>query len=379
MYPPYTEFYPYEAVCQIPTQRRRVLEPVYYAPSISTSRRYVHPENYIEYVSHPRYYHTSSPSERYFTQSSRYPRAFEPDVGRSYIHPSHIDRAASFTPVINQIRLQPARESSQYKLLRPNNGALPLDYMRQSLPPPEASYGNPRRIHGQRLNNSVLDMHHLEYHPEYRVSARDSLNNHAARYSAQPWLQNALLQQEQHTLMMENQKKRLEEERRIRAIHLFILNRATKTIQRQWRLYCGRRRVKAAETIVNFIISQREIHQARKIKSSLRQLRDYGKEVEKIHDSQIPRVFEHPLKFDCSAGSAQQVPPIKENQIFLGCEEALLKMLVRIDGVESMDCMIIREVRKSLVQKVQSFLDKLDNYKVIQYEEYLQKQIKQVA
>ncbi|ORX92565.1 hypothetical protein K493DRAFT_354357 [Basidiobolus meristosporus CBS 931.73] len=152
------------------------------------------------------------------------------------------------------------------------------------------------------------------------------------------------------------------------AVQQFRYNRAVKLIQRQWRLYQQKRREEASRKIVGFIHARLEIRQAQQVLQHLRQLRSFETELDLTHERQAPRVFKRPLKFASdSTPESIKIPPVKENQCYLGYEDALLRLLMRIDGVDSIGSDIVRHARKSLVNKTQSLLDQLDEFKKSQY------------
>ncbi|ORY05311.1 hypothetical protein K493DRAFT_310995, partial [Basidiobolus meristosporus CBS 931.73] len=160
----------------------------------------------------------------------------------------------------------------------------------------------------------------------------------------------------------------LEAQRQQEAIQRFQRNRAAKIIQRQWRQHHERQRDEASKKIAEFIRSRIEIRQARQILQCLRTLHSFEDELNLLHERQGSRVFKHPLKFaPDSTPDSIKILPVKENQSYLGYEDALLKLLIRIDGVDSMGSGLVRTTRKSLVNKTQQFLDALDEYKKAQY------------
>ncbi|KAK9766760.1 hypothetical protein K7432_003921 [Basidiobolus ranarum] len=388
MYSPLYDFTsPYQTLYHIPTQRRRMPEPVYYAPSYYDQtepdeyyipqRRVLYPEQYIQRVSYPQYYRSRSPDEyEYRTVSSGRQQPFEPEFSGPHSFPRYEDyRSRQPSPhytssVRNPHNYEPSISSVQ--------ADSPFNTLHPVLPKPQTAYRQ-RPEQGQRIYDPFVDYRNRNQLYQHQYNTRES----NARQQQVPEFHQfnhphedniALKRQRQQQLMAEKHKAQLEEQKRNHAIQLFRLKRAAKVIQRQWRLYVQQRRERAAKKIAEFVISQIEIRQARKILIGLQQLRDYEKEIDQIKEQQGSKVLSHPLKFTSSSGDSIKVPAVKENQNYLGYEDALLKMLIRIDSVDSLGTDIIRDARRALVKKTQLFLDQLDDYKNEQYKEYIRSQ-----
>lgn len=121
----------------------------------------------------------------------------------------------------------------------------------------------------------------------------------------------------------------------------------------------------AAHKILNFIKNQTANKQTRKILNKLHILRIIENELEEIHKIK----YLGNLTFD--EEHEKQVLPISiENKRFLEHEDKIVKLLDKLDGVQSEGSDIIRERRKLLVKFAQILLGELDNEKEKQWKQW---------
>ncbi|KAK9696771.1 hypothetical protein K7432_012301 [Basidiobolus ranarum] len=313
---------PYMSFPRYPIQRRQSLynDPRVYYRRAQPEQYYVPERRVAHPTSYPLQYLTSSP-DTYYTQPARYSpseRDYDqlPDLEQDdFVHP-----------------FAPRRMNSKY--LQPQN--LPVN--------------SNRACHAKKpLSDDALKL---------KMGEEEVHRPQASNIS-------------QMSSRMEQEKKQRASLAENRKLLLQKRNEAARTIQHHWRLHHQKQLNAASRKISNFISSRIKIREAREILNCLRKLRAYEAEVDTIHERQSGRVFKHSLVFATSSEDPAKVLPVKENQNYLGYEDALLKMLIRIDEVDSMGSDIVRSTRKMLVKKTQSLLDQLDDYKSEQYEKFL--------
>ncbi|ORX82317.1 hypothetical protein K493DRAFT_388772 [Basidiobolus meristosporus CBS 931.73] len=351
MYSPLFGLNPMDAFRHYPVQRRIRQQPVwyyqqrqpeeYYAPQY----RVIHPCAYEYHLPHPQYYRPKRTEQYYVLPSRRFGEP-DPEFSGPYSHPVFIESQGMHQPYdfgVSRSDDELSSESEQED----------LDFMDSAFP---SAVHTPRRTLqarqqpriDQRSNDYILSQ------PSHRTPSRT-----VARH---------MHQTQDNSQLIAILKQRV-------TITEFQRKRAARLIQRQWRLHRQKRREEAARTIVQFIRSQLNIRKAQLILQRLRQLRNYENEVNLTYTYHAFNVFNNPLKFDAeSTPESMKLLPVKENRSYLGYEDALLKLLIRIDEIDSMDSEIVRCTRKSLVNKAQSLLDQLDEFKKTQYDQLMTNQ-----
>ncbi|KAK9679396.1 hypothetical protein K7432_016286 [Basidiobolus ranarum] len=252
-------------------------------------------------------------------------------------------------------------------------------------PSPDIYYIRPARYRpSERDYDQLLDSEHNTFvHPfaPVRMNSRHLQPQSRPVNCTRACCAKTPLRDDTHKSKLDEEEVRMEQEQRQRAslaenrkLLVQKRNEAARAIQYHWRLHHQKQLNEASSKISKFISSRIKIREAREILSCLRKLRAYEAEVDTIHERQSGRVFKHSLVFASSSEDPAKVLPVKENQNYLGYEDALLKMLIRIDEVDSMGSDIVRSTRKMLVKKTQSLLDQLDDYKTEQYAKFLHSQ-----
>ncbi|KAK9729410.1 hypothetical protein K7432_000288 [Basidiobolus ranarum] len=329
--PFYTHSSPFELFPWYPTHKRKACQSLY--PDISplfdrnqpdefypSKRRAVHPTTYRQHTVDPQYYCGLSPDE-YYTQSIT---DYSSESEQEQQFDSKDDLESEFShPFVSE---------------KTTSNPIPKPDSESDVKSPKSRHNKKSR----RRNTPKIDSDKKE-NRKHKSTKTSKVAKRKQRTSSA-------------------KKRKLQAHR---------LNEAAKVIQRQWRLHNQRQRNEASKKISQFIISQMKIHEAQQILKSLRKLRAYKAEVDTIYEKQSPGVFGRSLVFATSTNEPPKVLPVKENQKYLGYEDALLKMLIRIDEVDSMGSDIIRSTRKALVNKTQSLLDQLDEYKREQYSRLL--------
>lgn len=127
---------------------------------------------------------------------------------------------------------------------------------------------------------------------------------------------------------------------------------------------------RAAHKIFNFIKNQSVNKRTRKILNKLHLLGTIENELKEI------REMKNLGNLTFEGENGEQVLPISiENKRFLEYEDKIVKLLDKLDGIQSEGVDIIRERRKYVVKFAQTLLDELDNEKENQWKLFSENQL----
>lgn len=89
------------------------------------------------------------------------------------------------------------------------------------------------------------------------------------------------------------------------------------------------------------------------------------RELENMEKDRLPTVLKTPLQFKPSeqGGTLQLTATTPNNREFLGCEDAIMRIMIKLDTIESHGEEKIRNQRRSLVKRAEGMLEKLDEHK----------------
>lgn len=89
------------------------------------------------------------------------------------------------------------------------------------------------------------------------------------------------------------------------------------------------------------------------------------RELEDMEKDRLPTVLKTPLQFKPSeqGGTLQLTATTPNNREFLGCEDAIMRIMIKLDTIESHGDEKIRNQRRSLVKRAEGMLEKLDEHK----------------
>lgn len=88
-------------------------------------------------------------------------------------------------------------------------------------------------------------------------------------------------------------------------------------------------------------------------------------ELENTEENCLQTVLKTPLQFKASepGGTLQLTATTPNNREFLGCEDAIMRIMIKLDTIESHGDEKIRNQRRSLVKRAEGMLEKLDEHK----------------
>jgi hypothetical protein len=139
--------------------------------------------------------------------------------------------------------------------------------------------------------------------------------------------------------------------------------RATRVIQRWWRAKLAERRQhlemerqraleeqqnKAATVVTKTIRRAAACHRPKQILKSLKSLQEVKRSLDSLVSEYLDRVLQ---------------VPAQDNKEFLYLEDCLIKILIRLDAVESCGADEVRQARKDLIKNTQATLDRMDAHK----------------
>ncbi|KAI8149403.1 hypothetical protein BJV82DRAFT_587961 [Fennellomyces sp. T-0311] len=98
------------------------------------------------------------------------------------------------------------------------------------------------------------------------------------------------------------------------------------------------------------------------------QLQEIDRQLEDIRANRQAKVLSTPLHFQNKAGSLQLTATTPQNREFLGCEDEIMRNMLKLDTIDSNGDEGIRSERKALVKKAESLLEQLDEHKQQEWE-----------
>ncbi|KAI7886281.1 hypothetical protein K492DRAFT_177813 [Lichtheimia hyalospora FSU 10163] len=89
------------------------------------------------------------------------------------------------------------------------------------------------------------------------------------------------------------------------------------------------------------------------------------RELENMEHDRLHTVLKAPLQFKASepGGTLQLTATTPNNREFLGCEDAIMRIMIKLDTIESHGQEKVRNQRRSLVKRAEGMLEKLDEHK----------------
>ncbi|KAG2226437.1 hypothetical protein INT45_000605 [Circinella minor] len=90
--------------------------------------------------------------------------------------------------------------------------------------------------------------------------------------------------------------------------------------------------------------------------------------LEEIKATRLATVLKTPLHFENQSGTLQVTARTPSNRQFLGCEDEIMRLMLKLDTIESNGDEGIRGERRALVKKAEGMLEQLDEHKQIEWE-----------
>ncbi|KAI7857177.1 hypothetical protein BDC45DRAFT_501857 [Circinella umbellata] len=90
--------------------------------------------------------------------------------------------------------------------------------------------------------------------------------------------------------------------------------------------------------------------------------------LEEIKATRLNTVLKTPLHFENQSGTLQVTARTPSNRQFLGCEDEIMRLMLKLDTIESNGDEGIRGERRALVKKAEGMLEQLDEHKQIEWE-----------
>jgi len=137
-----------------------------------------------------------------------------------------------------------------------------------------------------------------------------------------------------------------------------IQTQAATTIQQAFRIHLSEKREQSAfilqRSLRNFKLKQ----EAKRVVKKLRLLSEISSQVESFRQQYESKVLSKPV-FERNANTGALLP----NKDYLVYEDALLKALIKLDGVLSEGFEVVRDKRKWVIATTQRLLTKIDEHK----------------
>lgn len=159
---------------------------------------------------------------------------------------------------------------------------------------------------------------------------------------------------------------RLQQQQQRQALLKKYHGAATK-IQRAYRQHREERRHFAASIIQNAFRDYLHSRQPEEQRVAIRQIHKIHSDL-KQHQQKFRRgALNAELAFDLESG---RVLFSGESKEFLGYEDGLIKLMLRVDGIMSNGDEVVRDCRKALVGKIQHLLNEIDQYRSQELERF---------
>lgn len=169
------------------------------------------------------------------------------------------------------------------------------------------------------------------------------------------------LKQERERQLLQHRQllaQRQQEQERLlfrKKILLLRYTHAAKVIQRAFRIHSAARKTESVVVLQHAVRNYLAKQAAKEVTEKLRVLLGMKNQLEELRALHEAKVLSKPA-FDSTA-------PAKANKEFLVYEDAILKLLIKLDGVNSGGHEIVRDTRKAVVARAQRLLSVLDQHK----------------
>ncbi|KAI9498025.1 hypothetical protein BDB00DRAFT_800708 [Zychaea mexicana] len=98
------------------------------------------------------------------------------------------------------------------------------------------------------------------------------------------------------------------------------------------------------------------------------ELQQVDRQLQEIQANRLATVLRTPLQFENKSGTLHLTATTPDNREFLGCEDEIMRTMLKLDTISSNGDEGVRGERKALVKKAEGMLEQLDGHKQVEWE-----------